>query len=183
MPLLSTKRDPKVVTKTRNGMFYSSRRRRRWSGACPFNCHFGQSVRPSRREQGRGRRGGELRVARKESKLRRFDICFVQTSVSQDCPRAEKEERRCQKGCFTNWCRFEFRRCVTPSVNAMRVATTERSDDDGAKKGPKNSYEYLNDDDDAMEFSSVLSCGMPLFLLIQCVVRFQKYDIGDLLCG
>ena len=32
----------------------------------------------------------------------------------------------------------------------------------GAKKGPKNSYEYLNDDDDAMEFSSVLSCGMPL---------------------
>ena len=41
---------------------------------------------------------------------------------------------------------------------------TVRSDYGGAKKGPKNSYEYLNDDDDAMEFLSALSSGMPLSL-------------------
>ena len=43
------------------------------------NCHFGPSVRPSVSEG--TRRGGQGRVARKESKLRRFDICFVQTCL------------------------------------------------------------------------------------------------------
>ena len=47
-------------------------------------------------------------------------------------------------------------------MNVFRRQTDETTDCDGAKRGPKNSFEYLNDDDDAMEFSSALSSGMPL---------------------
>ena len=68
-------------------------------------------------------------------------------------------------GRFTNWCLFELRRCLLRYSIDECVSTADGTTDCyGAKKGPKNSYEYLNDDDDAMEFLSALSSGMPLSL-------------------
>ena len=59
---------------------------------------------------------------------------------------------------------FAVASIVIPSMNVFRRQTDGTTDCDGAKRGPKNSYEYLNDDDDVMEFLSALSSGMPLSL-------------------
>ena len=134
--LFPPKGTPKVVTKTRNGMFYSSRRRPSTVGgdAGPArvlsNCHFSQSVLEGAREKGKGRGGAECG---KESKLRRFDICFVHPRLSARLSEVKEEKgggakRAVMFGRFTNWCLFELRRCLHRYSIDECVSTADRRD-------------------------------------------------------
>ena len=53
------------------------------------NCHFSQSVLEGAREKGKGRGGAECG---KESKLRRFDICFVHPRLSARLSEVKEEK-------------------------------------------------------------------------------------------